>query len=69
MGSARFNNDSKRMKVPASKPRNPHVRELYDGTYAPKREAPKNSYNRKDKYQPWKHPELDSDDDYEPDES
>lgn len=43
---------NRKIRVPKSnKPRNPHVDELYDGTYRPRRESPKKQeYRRKEKY-------------------
>lgn len=68
MGSARIDMQEQTIRVKRIKPRNPHVQELYDGTYSNKREEPKIVYNRKDKYQSWKHQtDDDYDDDYDAD--
>ncbi len=66
MGSARIDMQENTIRVKRNKPRNPHVQELYDGLYSPKREEPKTVYNRKEKYQNWKHQV--SDDDYSDDD-
>lgn len=66
MGSARIDMQENVIRLKRVKPRNPHVEELFEGgKYSPKREVPKTTYNRKEKYQNWKY--QSSDDDFEDD--
>lgn len=68
MGSARIDMQENLIRVKKLKPRNPLIEELFEGKYSPRREEPKTVYNRKDKYQSWKHQTTDDDSDYDDDD-
>ncbi len=61
MGSARFDITEDGISFRKQKHRNILVKDMFDGKYPPRREEPKNAYQRKEKYNTWKHNIVDDD--------